>query len=168
MTKSRRYLILTIAIMVFIFVQSALPSDLSGAESGWITGFLVRIFGLPEEGLHLVVRKLAHFTEYLILGVSLCLTVRYGAWKGNAGRESAGAGSERRGAGGRFRLREVIGAPGTLTFAGRILAWGIGAFYAVTDEFHQFFVAGRSCDFRDMCIDAAGVLCGCALYSIFH
>jgi len=156
MMKSRRYLILTIAIMAFIFIQSALPSDLSGAESGFIVGFLVRVLGLPEEGLHLVIRKLAHFSEYLVLGVSLSLTVRYGTWK-NAG-----------GSKWKNRLQALTGTPGTLTFAGTVLAWGIGACYAVTDEFHQFFVAGRSCEFRDMCIDAAGVLCGCVLYTIFH
>jgi len=41
-----------------------------------------------------------------------------------------------------------------------LIAWAVGAAYAVTDEFHQLFVAGRSCEARDMCIDAAGVLCG--------
>ena len=41
-----------------------------------------------------------------------------------------------------------------------LLAWAVGAAYAVTDEFHQLFVVGRSCEVRDMCIDAAGVLCG--------
>ena len=41
-----------------------------------------------------------------------------------------------------------------------LIAWAVGAAYAVTDEFHQLFVAGRSCEVRDMCIDAAGVLCG--------
>ena len=41
-----------------------------------------------------------------------------------------------------------------------LLAWAVGAAYAVADEFHQLFVAGRSCEVRDMCIDAAGVLCG--------
>ena len=41
-----------------------------------------------------------------------------------------------------------------------LIARAVGAAYAVTDEFHQLFVAGRSCEVRDMCIDAAGVLCG--------
>ena len=144
MTKSRRYLILTAAIMIFIFVQSALPADISGAESGLIVSFLQNVFGLSGEGLVFAVRKAAHFSEYLILGVSLCLTARYGEWI------------------------EKIGAQGELTFAGIAFSWGIGALYAVTDEFHQLFVAGRSCELRDMCIDAAGVLCGCILYGIIN
>lgn len=32
--------------------------------------------------------------------------------------------------------------------------------YAVTDEFHQSFVPGRSCEFRDMMIDTSGALTG--------
>ena len=30
--------------------------------------------------------------------------------------------------------------------------------YAVSDEFHQSFVSGRSCEFRDMVIDTCGAL----------
>ena len=41
-------------------------------------------------------------------------------------------------------------------------ALGLGAVRAVLDEVHQSFVPGRSCEFRDMCIDSAGVLLGAA------
>ena len=41
-------------------------------------------------------------------------------------------------------------------------ALGLGAVRAVLDEAHQSFVPGRSCEFRDMCIDFAGVLLGAA------
>jgi len=58
----------------------------------------------------------------------------------------------------------VLGGSAMLMFSevrlSGLLAWAVGAAYAVTDEFHQLFVAGRSCEVRDMCIDAAGVLCG--------
>ena len=33
-------------------------------------------------------------------------------------------------------------------------------FYACTDEFHQYFVEGRSCEFRDVLIDTAGGILG--------
>ena len=39
-------------------------------------------------------------------------------------------------------------------------ALGLGAVRAVLDEVHQSFVPGRSCEFRDMCIDTAVVLLG--------
>ena len=38
--------------------------------------------------------------------------------------------------------------------------------YACTDEFHQLFVPGRSCQFRDVCIDSAGALTGVLLFSL--
>lgn len=41
-----------------------------------------------------------------------------------------------------------------------LLAWGIGACYAVSDELHQYFVPGRSCQISDMILDSAGVLFG--------
>ena len=35
-----------------------------------------------------------------------------------------------------------------------------GLLYAASDEFHQKFVSGRSCEIRDVCIDTLGVLFG--------
>ena len=39
----------------------------------------------------------------------------------------------------------------------------IGVLYAVTDEVHQYFVPGRSCELRDALIDACGVAAGVAI-----
>ena len=47
-----------------------------------------------------------------------------------------------------------------------LLCWCVGTAYAGTDEFHQLFVPGRSCQFRDVCIDSAGVLTGLILFSL--
>lgn len=38
--------------------------------------------------------------------------------------------------------------------------WAVCSFYAATDELHQFFVPGRSCQIRDVLIDSAGALTG--------
>ena len=119
----RRYLISTLAIMAFIFIQSALPGDLSSNESNFIVQILVALFDVDAGSAGFAVRKCAHFTEYLVLGGSAMLL---------------------------FSEMRLSG----------LIAWAVGAAYAVTDEFHQMFVAGRSCEVRDMCIDAAGVLCG--------
>jgi VanZ family protein len=35
---------------------------------------------------------------------------------------------------------------------------GLGLIYGASDEIHQLFVKGRSCDILDFCADAAGVL----------
>ncbi len=45
-------------------------------------------------------------------------------------------------------------------------AWLLGTLYACSDEFHQTFVAGRSGEIRDVCIDSSGVLLGCALAAL--
>ncbi len=49
---------------------------------------------------------------------------------------------------------EIIGKKG--------MAYGIltGVAYAMTDEIHQLFVAGRSCQVTDVLIDSAGVIFG--------
>ena len=39
----------------------------------------------------------------------------------------------------------------------------IGVLYAVSDEIHQYFVPGRSCELRDTAIDSAGILTGILL-----
>ena len=50
---------------------------------------------------------------------------------------------------GREKCRRVIGR-----------SLGISAFYAATDEVHQYFVPGRACMFTDVCIDSVGALLG--------
>ena len=48
----------------------------------------------------------------------------------------------------------------------RITAWLAGTLYAMTDEIHQSFVPGRSCELRDMGIDSCGVLAGVLVVSL--
>lgn len=40
------------------------------------------------------------------------------------------------------------------------VSWLLGICYAFTDEVHQLFVAGRSGELRDVCIDSLGVIFG--------
>lgn len=53
----------------------------------------------------------------------------------------------------------------TKTFNGKernriIISLGLAFLYACSDEIHQSFVPGRSCEFRDICIDSCGALFG--------
>ena len=43
-----------------------------------------------------------------------------------------------------------------------------GFLYAVSDEIHQSFVPGRACQFRDVCIDTAGVLLGSGVFALLR
>lgn len=44
--------------------------------------------------------------------------------------------------------------------SGSLVVTGIGFLYACSDEFHQYFVPGRSCHFTDVIIDTCGVIFG--------
>jgi VanZ family protein len=133
--RNKKFTIIVIAIMAFIFFQSALPADLSSEESGRVVDLIVRLFQgvapIDRETLVFIVRKGAHFTEYMILGGFLVPAVK-----------------------------EWMAANTTPVPAARerITAWLAGTLYAVTDEIHQSFVPGRSCELRDMGIDSCGVL----------
>ena len=124
------HLFLTLAVMVVIFVQSALPASLSAEESGLLVAVLSRLFPANPELISFWVRKTAHFLEYLVLGGSITLTLN-------------------------DYMKRGIAIP--------FLAWAAGAVYAVSDEVHQSFVPGRSCELRDMLIDACGVAVGVLL-----
>ena len=119
------YKIIPVLIMIFIFVQSAFPADLSSRESGLIVSLVRHFWDADPETITFTVRKCAHFIEYLALGWSLLLPVT-----------------------------NRFGRPGGL------YAWVFGSLYAVTDEIHQIFVEGRSCEFSDILLDSAGVLTG--------
>ena len=122
------HIAITIAIMVFIFIQSALSADLSMHESNVIVKWLSSFLNVQPEMLSFIVRKCAHFLEYLILGISMFVSVRdLSRWK---------------------RWKNAIPA------------FLICAAYAATDELHQMFVQGRSCEVRDILIDSLGALLG--------
>lgn len=48
-------------------------------------------------------------------------------------------------------------------------AWApaLGSLYGASDEFHQYFVPGRSCDPADWAADTLGALAGAFLYTRF-
>lgn len=170
---------ITLAIMAFIFVQSAMPDYASAEESDFFVSIAETIIGavstatVDPEALSMVIRKIAHFTEYLVFGASLVLTVReltanVPAWRRaqKASRKKEDAqkeGTQKEDAqieGTQKEERKNYSATPLIT---GIIAWGAGTLYAVTDEFHQYFVPGRCCDWKDMCIDSAGVATGCLL-----
>lgn len=136
--KKQLHLFITLLIMLFIFCQSALPAELSQQESGIVVRFLTGVTGLEEGLVSFVVRKGAHFLEYLVLGISLFWTVQDL----------------------RMRPGRVPGGSAGRAF---LVPWAVGALYAVTDEVHQYFVPGRSCELRDVLIDACGIAAGVAI-----
>ena len=57
-----------------------------------------------------------------------------------------------------FLLFRAISAYGYETKQAVIYVFIIALFYAFSDEFHQFFIEGRQCSFRDVAIDSVGIL----------
>ena len=146
--KKKIHILITLAVMVFIFTQSALPGSISGAESSTVVRLIswlanaIGVSGFSEldaDFVHTVVRKLAHFFEYMLLGG--CLMVNMHDWYEEKGKNAWHEDTWR------------------LVFA----SLAVGAVYASTDELHQYFVPERACSLRDVCIDSAGVAVGAIL-----
>lgn len=74
MQKRHYLLIIGIIWQALIFIQSLLPGEISSNQSGFIVDVLFPIInhmGIPisVDNFSLLIRKLAHFTEYFILGL---------------------------------------------------------------------------------------------------
>lgn len=128
--------LLVIVWMVMIFVMSNFPAEVSDKQSGVVVELAKKIFNISAEqpelldNLTTIVRKCGHAFEYFVLGVLLLNMLRQ-FWPANHKVGWA-----------RYWYLAVVGA----------------SIYAVTDEVHQAFVPGRSCELGDIIIDtlAAG------------
>jgi len=72
--KHKAFLIIGIMIHILIFTQSLLPADLSAGQSGFIVDVLhplVLTMGIQIDIdiFSFIIRKLAHFSEFFLLGV---------------------------------------------------------------------------------------------------
>lgn len=136
-------------------------SSRSGSEStddSYFVGTLVGDFFVPgfdewsavkqqefAEKIDHPVRKTAHATEYAVLGfLAAGVCIPETVWQ----RKKKMMPKESRSGGTAKICRELL------------LPWAIAAVYAVTDEFHQLFVPGRSGQFSDVILDSAGALAG--------
>lgn len=167
MTERKRkiHLAVTAIVMLLIFIHSAMPGDMSGAESGFIVKIIVALTGLPAEPLGLVVRKAAHFTEFMILGMAIAVNVRDYLVPAQEHRSAnllpaqehrpANLTSEQE-----PQAQEHRPAKRVPLLKAWAVTWILGTLYAVTDEFHQLFVPGRVGAVMDVCIDSAGVAAG--------
>lgn len=148
------YFIPVILWMAVIFWFSSNNGDISSMQSGKVSYMMAsamdRAFKLDmseaermgfSEGISFLVRKTAHFTEYLVLGVLLYTAVanNFGTLLDTLDR-SLGIGNI-------VKLRFFL--PAVIVFG-----------YAGTDELHQYFVPDRCCSFKDVLIDTAGGLTG--------
>lgn len=148
------------------------------------------------EAIEYPVRKCAHFTEYAVLGitVNLYLWICYrmeifsGRKKktteqGVIAQKNVILPDSKNGGQGVIAQESAIQKTETVKreagaaeqkiklsiWAFIIRAEIFCALYACSDEFHQYFVPGRSCKFFDVCVDSTGAFFGALLFwGIFH
>lgn len=78
--KKRILTILIIATIAFAWIHSAMPGEVSSDESGFVFELLAPLLKLilPDSIVtEYLIRKLAHFSEYAVLGVELALYVSF-------------------------------------------------------------------------------------------
>ena len=134
-------LVAVAAIMLTIFIFSSFKREVSASQSEKITEVIVKIIYPDSVTWDNAKRE----TVYASTG----LTVRKAAHFAEFALLGAALMLHLDAI---MRLRRIRYAP--------MLAVAIGAFYAVTDEFHQLFVEGRGGTTEDVLIDSAGVLFG--------
>ncbi len=185
MNKKKRYsscevkrIVLCILVMfwmILIFLLSHRPGPESQQDSyevGIMTGHVViedfeewsfvdqLAFAMKVDH---PIRKLAHFTEYLILAVLLCGAVYGGRAEASAGTVYGGRAEASTGAvngGGAEASAGTVDGGKPRTWLRWLLPWLIATLYAVSDEVHQYFIPGRSCQVGDVMIDSAGACVG--------
>ena len=126
--------VLIIFWTAFIFARSLKSAEDSTMESAFFLT-LIRRF-LPSVSMHLI-RKLAHFTEFFLLG---CLSCAFFLRA--------------------FRKQDIPARLGISIS----LVYCLAA--AVTDELLQLSSPGRSCQVKDMLLDFSGSAAGILLYAL--
>ena len=128
------FLVLAIAINVFIIVEAAMSGEDSGNQSGWLANIIAKIFNItPDENFHHLVRKLiGHFSLYVVDGVITSLAEYYVINY----REM-------------YRYRLII-----------IIYLGSGVFLASFSEFVQLLALNRGFAVTDMLINFSGYFLG--------
>jgi len=142
--------------MIVIFCFSAQPAPESARLSGGITEFVVSSIvsnfdNLTRYEQHVItrdasfiIRKAAHMSIFAILGLFTMLAVNQTA-------------------------KTVTLQKMQKKQTQSLIALGIGILYAISDELHQRFVPGRSCELRDVLIDVSGACVGIAIaWMVLH
>ena len=130
--------VLLISLMVFIFCMSSQTADKSSTTSGSVIRFFVNL--LVDDFEDLTPQKQAEIIS------SFQFIARKGA------HFTA------------YALMGVLAFLSLITYKTiplnlrTVLSGVICLLYCVSDEIHQSFVPGRSCEFRDVCIDMSGAL----------
>jgi VanZ family protein len=142
--QMRRFLKNWLPVMVWVGVIFLGSTDLMSAEhtSRFIVPFLrwlkPDISAETLASIHFIVRKCTHVGEYAILAL---LLLRAATLMPNSKRSIP-----------------IL----------YVSVWGVCLFVAVTDEFHQTFVASRGASVRDIMVDSSAAVLGLLIGAIFQ
>jgi len=134
----RILLIITIIYILFIWIHSAMPADISSEESAsvlWFIDAIISFLRIPVELTDHIIRKTAHFCEYTLLGTLVM-------WLFN-------------------RYNDKIA--GNLLSCGFICLAT-----SVIDETIQLFSPGRAGMIVDVLLDFSGVISGFVFYILVY
>ena len=135
---SKIHLLLPLLWMVVIFMLSHQSASISSGQSGVFVEQLRHIApSVDQQLLTFLVRKGAHIFAYFVLGILIFNAL----WRVDLSK---------------FKFNR----PAMLSII-------VCALYAVSDEFHQLFVSGRSGEIRDIIIDSCAATIGVFIISIF-
>ena len=141
-------LVLTVAWVGFIFsnsLKSGVASNNQSSTVHTVVNEVAQAMGAKEEISHATIRTSAHFSEFALLGVLLCLDIALLTALSPAASLS------------RQHAYLLLTLPACLLIAG-------------IDELLQRFSPGRAMQLIDILVDSAGTLCGmlvfCAVFAI--
>lgn len=163
--KGMIFLLLSVLWMAVIFLFSSQTGDESGEQSDFLASLVCKLIPveLSANGLNnltFFIRKLAHFTEYAILGI-LYYEMIYSFSENNSDRKQQ-----------KDEMQDINKAEHKNKHTSKIMVAIVIVMcmlYALSDEFHQTFTAGRSPSIRDVCIDTCGGAAGCMItWFIIH
>ncbi len=164
--------ILAIAMMVMIFVFSSKTADDSTEEShrvGKFIGYMLEydFQNWTEDAQNRyaqkydhVIRKTAHFLEYMTLTILIFGAVYDSPYEvEDEDEESEDEAKKKK----KYELSDVKKKRKKIDAKNTRIPWCFATLYAISDEFHQTFVSGRSGEPLDVCIDGSGALLGVLL-----
>lgn len=138
-------LILSLLWVAFIFSNSLDNGEQSSNKSHTVTVVVNEVadsVGIKQEIKESTVRKLAHFTEFAVLGLLVCADILLAPIP-------------------RFEsiLKRMLPLCASLP---------VCFILASVDELIQKFSSGRACEFLDVLTDSLGALCGIALFILVY
>ncbi|MCM1170795.1 MAG: VanZ family protein [Clostridium sp.] len=142
--RRRIFISFTVALMTVIFLFSAEDATLSSQNSNWAANLIGRLFCDDYENFD--ENEKIEFIERIDHPVRKAAHFTLYACLG-------------------FLMFGAVADKGIRLKKTALLSWCFGTLYAATDEIHQIFVPGRSCQLTDILLDSAGVFCG-ALFAL--